>query len=122
MAQTLGIIEILWRGNKVPVEKGSSFRLGGLKNNAVVTGRAVDRAQEMEPSEIKGITKLERGKRLLDIIGSGDEGELQVLADTGHTYIWPDAFLTNRPTATSGEGGKVELIWMGGEAEELISG
>ena len=40
----------------------------------------------------------------------------------GQTYVFPEAFLSNRPEMTSGEGGKIELVWMAGEPEELIDG
>ncbi|WP_439596458.1 phage tail tube protein [Falsiroseomonas sp.] len=122
MAQTVGIIDAYWRDRKIAAEKGSKFKMGGLKNNAVVLGRQVHRSQEMEASEITVVTSLLRGQRLTDLYGDGSEGELQILLDTGQTYIFPDAFLTNRPEVTGGEGGKVELVWMAGEGEELLNG
>jgi hypothetical protein len=122
VAQTLGIVDIVWRGQKLAAERGASLRLGGVKNNPVITGRQVHRAGEMEPSEITATIPLMRGQRLLDIVGDGREGELQCICDTGQTYVFADAFLSNRPTVTGGEGGKVELIWMAGEAEELLNG
>lgn len=117
--QTLGIIDIVWKGRKYAVEKGSKVKLGGIKNNAVPFGRQVGRAQEFEASEITATIPLKKGERIADTF-SQDEGELQVLCDTGQTYVWPDAFITNRPTLTGGEGGKIEVIWAGGEAEEII--
>jgi hypothetical protein len=51
-----------------------------------------------------------------------DEGELQVICDTGQTYVFADAFLTDRPEMTSGEGGKIELKWAAGAPEELLNG
>lgn len=122
MAQTLGIIDIYWREEKLAVEKGAKVKLGGLKNNAVITGRQVHRAQEMEASEITAVIALRRGQSLVAIYGDGSEGQLQVLCDTGQTFVFSDAFLSNRPEATGGEGGKVELVWMAGEGEEVING
>lgn len=122
MADTLGIIDIVWKGKKLPVEKGAKVKLGGPKNNAVLAGRQVHRAQEMEASEITATIPLMRGQRLLDLYGDGREGELQVICNTGQTYVFSDAFLENRPEMTAGEGGKVELKWMAGEPEELING
>ena len=122
MAQLLGIVDILWRGQKIDIEKGATLRLGGLQNMPVVMGRQVGRAQEFVASEVKATTNLARGMRLLDLYGSGQEGELQAICDTGQTYVFADAFLTNRPEATSGEGGKIELVWAAGEAEELLNG
>ena len=122
MASTLGIIDIVWRGQKLAVERGASLRLGGLKNNPVITGRQIHRSAEMEASEITATIPLLRGQRLLDLYGDGREGELQCVCDTGQTYVFADAFLTNRPEVTGGEGGKVELVWMAGEPEELLNG
>ena len=121
MAQTLGIIDIVWRGTKLAVEKGAKVKLGGVKNNAVIVGRQVHRAQEMEASEITATFALLRGMLLMPIFDPG-EGPLEVLCDTGQTYAWPDAFMAKRPEATGGEGGKVEAMWMAGEPEELING
>ena len=116
----LGIIDIVWKGRNIPVEKGAKVRVGGIKNNAVTYGRRVGRAQEFEGSEITATTHLERGQRYGNLWDPG-EGELQVVCDTGQTFVWADAFLTDRPDMTGGEGGKIELKWMGGEPEEILS-
>ena len=50
MTQVLGIVDIVWRGRNIPVEKGAKFRKGGIKNNAVTYGRGVGRAQEYQGS------------------------------------------------------------------------
>lgn len=121
MAQYLGIVDISWRGVNIPVEKGAQIKPGGIQNNAVVFGRQVGRAQEWMASEITATTHLARGQRLSDLYASG-EGELQVRCDTGQTFVFADAFLTERPTITSGEGGKIEMKWMAGAPEELIDG
>lgn len=119
MAQTLGIIDIIWKGQKLAVEKGAKLKLGGIKNNMVPFGRQVGRAQEFEPSEITAVIPFQRGQRIGDIFSLG-EGELQVLCDTGQTYSVPDAFITNRPEMTGGEGGKIEVVWSCGEMEEIV--
>lgn len=120
MAQLLGIVDLVWKGQKLAVEKGAKLKLGGIKNNAVVYGRQVGRAQEFEASEITAVIPLKRGQRIGEVFGLA-EGELQVLCDTGQTYTAPDAFLTNRPEMTGGEGGKVELKFACGEMEEVIN-
>ncbi len=119
--QTLGIVDIVWKGAKLAVEKGAKVKLGGVQNNPVSYGRQVGRAQEFMASEITATVPLERGRPMSAIYTQG-EGELQVLCDTGHTYVWPDAFLTGRPEMTGGEGGKIELKWAAGEPEELLNG
>lgn len=119
MAQVLGITDVIWRGQNIAMEKGSTLKLGGTKNTAVLTGRRVDRAEEFEASEVKGTFALKRGMSLMAIFNKA-EGPLEVLCDTGQSYSWPDAFVTNRPEATSGEGGKVEIMWSAGEPNEVV--
>lgn len=122
MAQTLGIIDLVWQGTKIPVEKGGKVRLGGKKKNPVVTGRQVDYAEEWQESQITVTTRLARGQRFSDIYKDG-QGELQVLCDTGQSYTFPDAFQSgDRPEITGGEGGKIQLVWTAGDYEELING
>lgn len=120
MAQVVGVIDIVWKGRNVPVEKGAKVKLGGMKNNAVTYGRKVGRAQEFEGSEVEATTSLESGQRMKDLYTS-EEGELQVICDTGQTYVWPDAFLTENREITGGEGGKIALKWAGGDYEEVLA-
>ena len=121
MAQTLGIVDIVWRGRTIPVEKGGKFRVGGMKNNVVTTGRNVSRAQEYQGSEVTATTNLESGQSLVSLLDAS-EGELQIVCDTGQTYVLYDAFLSDdRPEVTGGEGGKVELKWAGGTPEEILA-
>jgi len=117
--QTLGIVDIVWRGRNIPVEKGAKFKIGGIKNNPVTYGRKVGRAQEFIGSEATATTNLERGQRWGNTWDAG-EGELQVVCDTGQTYVMDDAFLTDIPEITGGEGGKIELQWMASAPEEIL--
>jgi hypothetical protein len=120
MSQVLGIVDIVWKGRNIPVEKGSKFRVGGIKNNAVTYGRKVGRAQEFQGSSVTAVTNLETGMRLSNLLDPG-EGELQVVCDTGQTFVLKDAFLMDdRPEVAGGEGGKIELKWAGGVPEEII--
>jgi len=121
MSQTLGIVDIVWRGRNIPVEKGAKFRAGGIMNNAVTYGRKVARAQEYQGSEVTATTNFEKGQRLGNLLDPG-EGELQVVCDTGQTFVINDAFLVgDRPDVTGGEGGKIELKWAGGTPEEILA-
>ncbi len=117
--QTLGIVDIIWRGRNIPVEKGAKIKIGGIKNNVVTYGRKVARAQEFEGSEVSATTHLEKGQRYGNL-WDPDEGELQVVCDTGQTFIIKDAFLTDHPEVTGGEGGKIELKWAGSAPEEVL--
>ncbi|MCP4562014.1 MAG: hypothetical protein GY873_08770 [Bosea sp.] len=121
MTQVLGIVDIIWRGQNIPVEKGAKLTLGGIVNTAVVYGRKVGRAQSFEASEVEAVTALERGQKFKERYGNPGEGELQVQCDTGQTFTWPDAFLVDRREMTGGEGGKVPLKWNAGEPEEITA-
>lgn len=119
--QTLGIVDLVWRGEKLPIEKGGKYERGGLKNMPVIYGRQVGRSQEFVAGKVTATMPLERGRSLSALFASG-EGELQVLCDTGQSYVHNDAFITNTPNHTGGDGGKVELEFAFGEGEELIDG
>lgn len=120
MAQVLGIVDIVWRGRNIPVESGAKFKKGGVQSKAVPYGRKAGRADEFVVSEITAVTNLERGQRLGNLLARGED-ELQVVCDTGQTFVWLDAFLGELPEVTGGEGGKIELKWFGGEPEELLA-
>lgn len=118
--QVLGIVDIVWKGVNVPVEKGAKLRLGGIKNNPITFGRSVGRAQEYQGSEITAKTHLKKGQVWSEIYDAG-EGELQVHCDTGQIYVFPEAFLSDDiPGLTGGEGGAIELKWSAGQWEEVV--
>lgn len=122
MARVLGIVEIIWLGRNIPVEKGAKLRLGGIKNNAVTFGRKVRPAGEYQGSEITAKTHLETGESWRDKYSDVDTGELQVKCDTKQSYIWADAFFEGDiPTITGGAGGEIELKWAAGDWEEVIT-
>ncbi|PDT05701.1 hypothetical protein CO666_03605 [Rhizobium chutanense] len=120
MAQVLGVVDIVWRGRNIPVEKGAKAKIGGMQNVVVTYGRKAGRAEEFVASEIEAVTALEKGQRYGNLWDTG-EGELQAVCDTGQTFVWNDAFLTERPDITGGEGGKITLKWGGGEPEEILA-
>ncbi len=119
MAQTLGIIDVVWKGTKYPADDGTgSFDMGGLQNASVVAGRQVHRAQKMTAAKAEITTPLMAGMSLTDVFDR-TSGELQVNCDTGQQFIINDAFLVVTPNATAGGGGKVKLSWEGSEALEI---
>ncbi len=120
MTQVLGIVDIVWQGRNIPVEKGAKLILGGIVNSGVEYGRKVGRAQSFVKSEVEATTAVERGQKFKQLYGVG-EGELQVQCDTGQVFTWPDAFLVDRREMTGGEGGKVPLKWEAGEPEEIVA-
>lgn len=118
MAQSLGIIDIVWRGRQIKVEKGAKLRLGGIQNKTVTYGRGAARAQEFVESHAECTTILMRGERASDIYTT-EEGELQLQLDTGQTIVAHDAWMTERPDMVGEEGGKIPLKWNFGAYEEI---
>ncbi len=118
--QTLGIVDIVYKGVNIPIEKGAEIRPGGIKNNPVVVGRKTGFAQEVQGSLVTGTTSLVAGQSWRALFTRG-EGELQVRCDTGQTFVIDDAFYSGDiPTIAGGEGGKIKLQWEGSEAEEIL--
>lgn len=120
MAQSLGIVEIIWRGTNIPIQKGAKFILPGFKNNSVVAGRKAYRSQEYAAGKATATTVLARGTSYGSLYDEG-EGELQIRCDTGHVYTCPEAFLQDGPPEISDDGGKLELSWAISTYEEILS-
>ncbi|RFC63604.1 hypothetical protein DYI37_11400 [Fulvimarina endophytica] len=118
--QTLGLIDIIWRGRNIPIKRGGKFKVGGIQNQVVTYGRKVGRSQEYVGSEVTATTNFERGQRFGNLFTEG-EGELQVICDTGQTFVMNDAFLTERPEITGGEDGQFELKWAASTPEEILA-
>ncbi|QIB34747.1 phage tail tube protein [Ancylobacter pratisalsi] len=118
--QSLGIIDIIWKGRKIDIEPGAKLLLGGLQNKGVTTGRKRKRVSEFKESIVTCTTTLDRGQSASDIYDPV-EGELQVQCDTGQTYTFADAFMTERPEYSGGEGGKATIKWEGGDYEEIVN-
>ncbi len=121
MAQTLGLINVIWRGQKLSIEKGGTVKLGGLLQKKVITGQQVDYANEMTASEVNVTARVQRGTSIIALFAPG-QGELQVECDTGQTYTWPDAFIADQPSFTAGDGGKLKVKWEAGAATEVLNG
>lgn len=118
MAQSVGIIDLVWRGTRIPVEKGAKIKLGGVQNATVAYGRGAARSQEFVASTVEATTILLSGQKASDLY-TNEEGELQVQMDTGQTIVAHAAWMTDRPDITGGEGGKVPLKWAFGDWEEV---
>lgn len=118
MSQAVGIIDIVWNGARIAVEKGATFKLPGTKNNTVTYGRGAVRSQEFTAGHAKCTTVLLKGQKVA--IYTADEGELQIQLDTGQTIVSYDAWLLDpNPEITGGEGGKVSLEWNFSTYEEI---
>jgi hypothetical protein len=118
LAQVLGIIDAVWGGQKIPLEKGATFSPGGYKQTAVIVSRQVHYSQEVVASKLEGTTVLQAGQRLDTLIPPGAQ-EMQVICDTGQSFIIPDMFRLEVPDVTGGEGGKIKITWNGSPATEI---
>lgn len=119
MAQTVGIIEIWWKGVQYECVTGSTIKLPGYKNNTQVTGSTVQRYQNFAAGEVKATPVLKKGMKL-SAFSADDEGELQVKCDTGQAFVLPDAFILDNPTL-SDQGGKAPVTWNAGLFQEIVS-
>lgn len=119
-AQTLGIIDLYWGGNKIPIEPGGKVTLGGVRNVAVIVGRQVRRAQKMMQSEVSVTSVVQAGQDVLALLGTA-EAEMQVHCDTEQVFIWQSAFIEEAPGFTGGEGGKLEIKLVAGEPQILVN-
>ncbi len=118
MAQSVGVIDVVWRGKRLIAEKGSKFRQAGLQNATVAYGRGATRSQEFKEGMLEITSQFLKGERASDIY-TAEEGELQIQLDTGQTIVSYDAWMTERPDVTGGEGGKVPLKWAWSSDEEI---
>ncbi len=122
MAQTLGIVDLIWLGTKIPI-KTATYKRGGLVNNAMVASRRVFNSQEFQADTVEATVPFKAGDSLAQFAAS-QIGELQYVCDTGQTYTIPDAFVTGTPQITPGsgkEGGTAKIAWAGSPAQEVIS-
>jgi len=118
MAQGVGIVRVWWRGTQFSVLKGSSIRLSGLRNVAVAAGYQLNRSQEFQGGEVRATLMILKGMSLASLT-PGDEGELQVQADTGQVWVSPDAFILDAPVLTD-DGGKAPVVFNFSSYSELV--
>lgn len=119
MAQFLGRAKISANGTTIETNKGATLDLGGIKNNTVVTGSKIGRAEELVPATIECETSLEAGASLEDIRNLKDATVI-FDCDTGQSYIIRNAYRTDTTTMKDGEGGNVTIKIAGDPAEELL--
>ncbi len=120
MAQSLGIVDLYFKGRKIEVENGARFNPGGIENDVAAVGRRVFTSQKLVAGQVTATTVLEAGASITWLLDPSP-GELQFKCDTGQTYTIPDAVRTRMPGITGGNGGKMELEFGGSPAQELLS-
>ena len=119
MAASIGIIELWWKGTKYAVIKGASLKLPGVKNNDQPAGYELVRSQEFQAGSVRATVLIKAGMSLA-ALNAGAEAELQVKADTGQIWTFPDAFITENPEL-SDDGGKAPVVWHMSTYSELTN-
>ncbi|GBQ23503.1 hypothetical protein AA0472_1119 [Acetobacter estunensis NRIC 0472] len=117
MAVSVGILSIWWKGVQYDCQKGSSLRLPAMRNVTQVAGFSAHRSRQFQQGQCKATPLLLEGQSLSQF-NPGDEGELQVVADTGQSWVFPDAYITDAPTMTD-DGGKMPITWDMSTFEEI---
>lgn len=115
MAQTTGILDVYWRGQFLNTKPNVQQEIGGMRNASVMGARRNFRAQSFKPSKITAEIIMTPGLDTAAMFAANIEDELQVKWDTGQTYTWPDAFITDVPKMTGGENGTLSVTWECGE-------
>ncbi len=125
--QVLGIVDLVWNGVKLPIDKGGTFKQGGIVNKAQTAGRQVFNSQAYMESTVDASIPYRKGDTLAPYAGS-ITAELQFVCDTGQTYSIPDAFVTGQPQISGGgggsgggSGGSLKITWAGSAAQEVIN-
>jgi hypothetical protein len=120
VSQSLGIIDLLWGGMKLSVDKGATFMTGGLISTVVIAGRSVTNSQQYMAAKVTASFPLTKGMSIASLKALNGT-EMQVICDTGQTYTINGAFLTKDPTVKGGPGNNVSAEWGGPEAQEVLS-
>jgi hypothetical protein len=121
LAQSLGIISLVWGGTKLNVDtKSSSFSRGGLISTPVIAGQQVSMSQAYVPPNVKASLPLTKGMSLDALVALNGQ-ELQVQCDSGQTYTINGATLVKDLMTKGGAGSNVSAEWSGDAALEALS-
>jgi hypothetical protein len=116
--QSLGVVSILWGGVTYYPDKGATCQPGGLMATGAMNGPTFIYSNDYAQAEVNATIPFKAGMSLQAIIAAGPS-ELQFKTDIGLTYTIDGAIVTNKPKATSGSPGKVQIIWQGPPAQEV---
>jgi hypothetical protein len=119
MTQRLGKAYIKANGDLLESMPGASIDIGGVtrkvvKGNNTILGYSEEPKESTVECEIAvgPATSLKKLAALADVT-------ITFECDTGQTYVCKNAFLTETPKASDGDGGKVPLKFAGMPAEEM---
>lgn len=121
MAQSLGVLWLVWGGQRIDVEeKSTSFNRGGRVAQSVQAGVRVTQGYKYVPSKVKAKFPLLNGMSL-DELTALNGSEMQVHCDSGQVYIISSAVIQGDPQTTGAPGSNVTMEWGGEYAVEVIS-
>ena len=98
---------------------GAKLDIGGKTRDPVIGDNRIHGfSQKLKPSMLECEISLSQGTSLAQL-AKIDAATITYEADTGQTYVMRNAFLTEPPTVSAGDGGKVSLKFAGDPAEEM---
>jgi len=121
MSQRLGKAFIKWDGKLLESMPDAKISLGGVERNPVIGANNVHGFSEKIKESTLECEISVSTETSLDELANIADATITFECDTGQTYVMRNAFLTEPPQATAGDGGKVPLKFAGPKAEEMRS-
>jgi hypothetical protein len=116
--QALGRVIIRVDGQIIDSMPGAKLTIGGVKRKPVLTGYNVHYAEEMEAATIECEVPLTSGMTL-DVFRDMTSSVVIFEADTGQTWVIPDAFNEDNPQMTAKDGGNIKLKMTGSPSQQV---
>lgn len=118
MSQRLGRAFIKVNGGLLESLPGASIDIGGVKRNVVKGNSVHGFAEEAMESMVECELSIDKNSRPHDWAKWADVS-ITFECDTGQVFVVRNAFLTETPKLTAGEGGKVPLKFAGPPADPV---
>lgn len=119
MTQRLGKAYIKVDGELLETMPGAKLDPGGVTRTTVAGNNRVLGYSE-KPKQSRLECQIAMGAQTsLARLGAIKDATVTFECDTGQTFVMRNAWLTDTPNATDGDGGQVPLIFEGQPAEEM---
>lgn len=119
MSQRLGKAFIKVNGQLLESMPGAKLNVGGFKRTPVIGANGVlGYSEEPVQAQVECEIAVSGQTKIMDIAKFKGE-TITFECDTGQTFVVKDAFLTEPPELTAGEGGKVPLKFAGQPADPV---
>ncbi|MDH4319872.1 MAG: phage tail tube protein [Desulfobulbaceae bacterium] len=119
MSKRLGIATIKYDGKVLNSRPGASMDPGGIARKSVITDLNIGFSEELRQSKVECEIAYDKDTSLAEL-GQISGATLTFDCDTGQSYVIKDAWITDTPQLTAGDGGKVKLTFEGPAAEEMM--